>query len=105
MTEIFPERTIRKILARGELAEKAFNQLVGAKVDEDRLILDLYNILLNPPSGRGRYLCGKEDKTAKRFPRRIEKFALEIENVNTGTLFYELLLSHRRDTKAGRKQP
>jgi hypothetical protein len=48
-------------------------------------------------------LYGKEYEAAKRFPSRIESFANEIKNVNTGSLFYHLLLASRNHAKAGRK--
>jgi hypothetical protein len=103
--DAWPEQVITKILVGERRAQKTFAELIKEGVNEDRLILDLYNILQNPPSARASYLHGKKDKTAKRFPKRIEKFAHEIENVNTGSLFYELLLSYSRDAKTDRKQP
>ena len=46
--DVFPEQVIKGILAREEAAQEAFNELIGAKVNEDQLILDLCNIHLNP---------------------------------------------------------
>jgi hypothetical protein len=102
--DIFPEKFVRQILARERQATQAFKELIRAKVKEDQLILDLYNIHLNPHSKRGPYLRGKKDKTAKSFPKQLGRLACKIENVNTGTLFYELLLAHRRDARSTRKQ-
>lgn len=77
-------------------AQKAFNELIRKKVDEEELLVDLHNIFLNPPSKRGQYLRGKEDKTARRFPERIESFADEVESVNTGSLSTNSCFGRRR---------
>jgi hypothetical protein len=105
-----PALPIERILAAEKKsgvspARKAFNKLLKSGVDEERLLVDLCNIFLNLTSKRGPYLRGKEDKAAKRFPGRIEKCADEMESVNTGTLFYELLLSQLVNAKTGHKEP
>jgi hypothetical protein len=103
---VFPKQTITRILAGEEKAQKAFAKLIKELVNEDQLILDLCNIIQSPPFACASYLHGQQPKTAKRFPKRIENFAQEIESVNTSSLHYELLLSHfRRDAKTGGTQP
>ena len=89
--------------ARMSPTQKAVNELVSLGADQEQLLNDLDNILLNPPPKHRYFLYGKEYKAAKRFPSRIESFANEIKNVNTGSLFYHLLLASRNHAKAGRK--
>jgi hypothetical protein len=103
--DVFPEQFIGSIFARSEAAQRAFNDLLRAKVNRDQLISALCDIHLNPPSERGPYLHGMSDKAAKRFPERITRFSREIQQANSGTLFYELLLSHQRTNPSGPKPP
>lgn len=80
-------------------ASKAVGKLVKAGAKLEELEIRLHSIGLNPREKRRYFLHAKEYKAAKAFPGRIEKFADEIRSVNTGSLFYELILFARTGGK------
>jgi hypothetical protein len=85
---------------RGQVspARRAADSLLRAGMNGDTLELDLNNVILNLSVRDDHPIIGKTRRKANYFPKRLLKFAGEIEQV-TSRLVYELLDSARIDPK------